>query len=1667
MVFLGFTDPYNLAFDDVNANNNTLKNESQATANILVSGETYNINTTSSSSAKLENIVQKASIGKNIRDQSSTALGSTVRWNISVNLNGLAKATPFTNPVIVELLPQGLDFKSVYINEVFFRETAKITPVDNYQNSGRQAIVIELRDFRVRDLPSSGFSAVIHTEINENAASTWNENAPEENMNYFYFYSDEWKDLDPNVIYERTGGALLDDIFDADRDGIKDEKIFGGRNTFVASLPEEVQGLKYIREQEGDPWGNDAMYLGYNTDFQYKLTVRNNDSTPLSNLYVYDKFPYEGDTEYYYLEGAYPSRRSAFSTIITGPIINPDPEKYTVMYRLDKYPPSNPQSAIADTDLWKTEAEVPAFGGWQSVTAIYVKMNEGYELDAYSEVDFIVNAKTPEYIRANPYNRAYANNNFAVSYNGINYGQSNTVAVRLTLDLPVEKQWIGGNESSRRPITVQLLLNGEVPPAGWNYQQTLELNEANEWKGVFEGIPAIGPLGEEFKYTVREETEVLGYTSEVTGDDTNGFVIKNSYQPEVFPIKIDKIWQGGEYYNNGNRPDVIVVVTPYLNGVKLEEGRAITISGNNQDGWTSTTLLPNTDAEGNEIEYRVTEPIPPQNYEFVGVEITNEQRDEMNKRTSISFEVTNKFVSPLKHQEFSKFWYGGSHPRPEATFQIFRHLVGTTWETSEAYTDAVSSATTPNKPYLTMEVPEFDEKGRPYRYVVTEIGGLEDYVIYRDTTDTNTIAEDLINTYVSPRKDITGEKIWSGGPDNPPEVSLQLMRNGVKYEPGFIIEGSGVPGSIINLTFPGYDDNFIAKVQPDGNWKMELPLGLDPTEVRFEIKQYKTPDKEVPRNDPSNILVQSSPIFYLFNGNEPEIQFSIDKVLASSRVINGWGIPGESVRVELDGKDYTATVGTDRRWTIEIPEGVEIKTDSDLNGYHEDMFSDPFIMINPNLQMDDPDVDSAHLPVNPIIISGDNTTAKWNVDVNDFYAQKYNYSIIETEVPEGYAVKYESDEEGNTIISNTFGAKVSDIPVHKDWVGDEGPYPKITFELQRRIGDADFEKVEDIVLDSGDHIHIFKDMPLTDDKDQKYEYQVIETFIGDTEVINDEALIYKVSHEGSVTEGFTVTNTSNNTASIDIKKIWVDNNNEEDKRPNKIVFTVTREDGIEKTQIFDVDKIANEKTYTISGLQKYKANSTEEYKYTVDEFDVIGYEKKIEGNASNGFEITNTLREKGSFIGSLALKVDAITLDPLSGAKFQLLDFNTKEIVVSDIITDTNGIIKVDNLQEGMYLLSEVEPPIGYVRNISEFTVIVNQNGNISINGTNVVVENDTPNYRIVNVPEDFALVVQLTDQNKILLPGGEFELWKEGEDQPYGNYTTDQNGLIILEKLASGNYRLKQIRTLDGYEMETEEISFTIPDEPNSRIVDIHVINPKLGDDGEKIQITVNKIWRDVPRGSSVPDTTVFVLGSDMRYQEQKLVSGMNSVTFLELDKYDKDGNEITYRIVEDVVRGYYPEITGNMHTGFTVTNTGIPEPGNCPDFPICPECPDCPELPICPDCPDNPAPPPYEPPYFPPIMPTPNPEPIPGPTVIPTPEPIPLPVVPTPQEPVAPPAEESPMPIEEEPKEPTNPIKKPDPVKTDIPKTDDPLVFWLGAVGILGATLIGIIYKKYKSTK
>ncbi len=71
------------------------------------------------------------------------------------------------------------------------------------------------------------------------------------------------------------------------------------------------------------------------------------------------------------------------------------------------------------------------------------------------------------------------------------------------LNIPVEKRWLGTVQSM---ATIELLANGE--PTG----QLLELNAANQWRGVFEGLPAFDEAGQAVTYTVREQAPQTAYT---------------------------------------------------------------------------------------------------------------------------------------------------------------------------------------------------------------------------------------------------------------------------------------------------------------------------------------------------------------------------------------------------------------------------------------------------------------------------------------------------------------------------------------------------------------------------------------------------------------------------------------------------------------------------------------------------------------------------------------------------------------------------------------------------------------------------------------------------------------------------------------------------------------------------------------------------------------------------------------------------------------------------------------------------------------------------------------------------------------------------------------------------------------------------------------------------
>lgn len=99
-------------------------------------------------------------------------------------------------------------------------------------------------------------------------------------------------------------------------------------------------------------------------------------------------------------------------------------------------------------------------------------------------------------------------------------------------DISVEKVWQGSTEKA---VTVNLLQNGVV-------YGTVQLSEDNNWQDSFENVPLVDATGKAYTYTV-EEINVEGYTSKVTGNADDGFVITNTR--DTGSLKIEKTLAAG------------------------------------------------------------------------------------------------------------------------------------------------------------------------------------------------------------------------------------------------------------------------------------------------------------------------------------------------------------------------------------------------------------------------------------------------------------------------------------------------------------------------------------------------------------------------------------------------------------------------------------------------------------------------------------------------------------------------------------------------------------------------------------------------------------------------------------------------------------------------------------------------------------------------------------------------------------------------------------------------------------------------------------------------------------------------------------------------------------------------------------------------------------------
>ncbi|MBT2653232.1 SpaA isopeptide-forming pilin-related protein [Oceanobacillus sp. ISL-73] len=188
--------------------------------------------------------------------------------------------------------------------------------------------------------------------------------------------------------------------------------------------------------------------------------------------------------------------------------------------------------------------------------------------------------------------------------------------------------------------------------------------------------------------------------------------------------------------------------------------------------------------------------------------------------------------------------------------------------------------------------------------------------------------------------------------------------------------------------------------------------------------------------------------------------------------------------------------------------------------------------------------------------------------------------------------------------------------------------------------------------------------------------------------------------------------------------------------------------------------------------------------------------------------------------------------ETLEGAVFTLVDENGEELQ-TDLTTNADGVLLVEDLNPGNYAFVETEAPFGYQLDETpiEFEIVFNQQETLEIE-----VEN-------LYIPSTLELTKEGEDGS--LLEGVEFALQDVNGETLREGLLTNENGKLVLDDLTPGTYQLVETATLPGYELDDTPITFDIG-LGQSEVTEVSFENPlstgsvelvKVNEDGETLE--------------------------------------------------------------------------------------------------------------------------------------------------------------------------------------------------------------------------------------
>ena len=471
------------------------------------------------------------------------------------------------------------------------------------------------------------------------------------------------------------------------------------------------------------------------------------------------------------------------------------------------------------------------------------------------------------------------------------------------------------------------------------------------------------------------------------------------------------------------------------------------------------------------------------------------------------------------------------------------------------------------------------------------------------------------------------------------------------------------------------------------------------------------------------------------------------------------------------------------------------------------------------------------------------------------------YTVDETPVA-GYTKDISGTAATGFTVKNTNTATIN-IPVTKTWVGTAGN--SATIKLL-----ADGAEKETVTLTAADNwTHTFSNLPKFDTTDG---HEIVYT-VDEVDVPN-----YTKGISGTAATGFTVTNTITGKVSVPVTKVWVG--------PQASSAKVTLfADGVEKDSV--TLNAANGWAHTFTNLDKY--NNGTEIVYTVTEEPIANYDSVITGNAANGFTVTNTNTEK------TAVDVTKTWVGtPAASVTIKLFADGTEKETVTLTAADnwTHTFANLDKYaadgHEIVYTVDET-PVTDYTKAISGdaangFTITNTITGKVNIPVTKVWIGPEAASAKVT--------------------------LYADGVEKDSVTLNAANNWVHVFANL-------------DKYNNGTE-IVYTLTEEPISNYdsaisgnaaTGFTVTNTITG----KLDIPVTKVWV----GPATDSVTVNLYADGVKVDTVQLTAANQwKHTFANLDKYE-NGREIVYTVDEVLIPGYKTKITGDVQTGFTITNS------------------------------------------------------------------------------------------------------------------------------------------------